>query len=108
MDRTVTITPETAKRALSAARGIQGEVDAITASDEADQRPYAVSMLELIGTLRRDLARTESELEDAKETLQDTEEWDHLQGLKEERKALQKKLDRALDRTIHWAQPTMI
>ena len=108
MDRTVTITPEIAKRALSAARGIQDEVDAITDAEPADQRPYAVSMLELIETLRRDLARTESELEDAREILQDTPEWDRLQGLKEERKTLQKKLDRAVDRTIHWAQPTMI
>ena len=54
------------------------------------------------------LATLELQLEDATEQLKGTPEWDLVQGLKEERKLLQKKLERAIDGTLHWAQPRML
>jgi hypothetical protein len=72
------------------------------------EQPAAEEELARIGTLRRELVRLELRLEDATEQLKGSRQWDLVQGLKEERKALQKKLDRAIDRTVLWAQPTMI
>ncbi len=70
--------------------------------------PTPEQQLAAIGTLRRQLATLELQLEDATEQLKGTPEWDFVQGLKEERKLLQKKLDRAIDGTVQWAQPTML
>ena len=72
------------------------------------QPPTAEEELAKIGALRRELATLERRLEDATDRLKDSPEWDLVQGLKEERKALAKKLDRAIDGTVQWAQPTMI
>lgn len=70
--------------------------------------PTAEEQLAMIGTLRRQLVTLELRIEDATEQLKKSKQWDLVQGLKEERKTLQKKLDRAIDGTINWAQPTMI
>jgi hypothetical protein len=74
----------------------------------SEEPPTAQEQLAAIGTLRRQLVTLELRLEDATEQLKGSRQWDLVQGLKEERKLLQKKLDRAIDGTVQWAQPTMI
>lgn len=83
-------------RELNTARGLDS------------QKPTPEEQLAAIGTLRRQLVTLELRLEDATEQLKGSRQWDLVQGLKEERKTLQKKLDRAIDGTVQWAQPTMI
>ena len=75
---------------------------------EQFQPPTAEEELARIGALRRELATLERRLEDATDRLKDSPEWDLVQGLKEDRKVLAKKLDRAIDATMSWAQPRMI
>lgn len=65
--------------------------------------------LTAIANLRRELYGVELALLNAKEALESTRQWDEWQGLKEQRKELQKKLDSALDRTMSlWSQPRML
>jgi hypothetical protein len=70
--------------------------------------PSAEEELANIGALRRQLVTLELRLEDATDQLKDSRQWDLVQGLKEQRKSLQKQLGRAIDKTVEWAQPTMI
>lgn len=93
-----------AKRALKVSNNIQDEVDALVGQEP----PTAEEELAKIGALRRELATLERRLEDATDRLKDSPEWDLVQGLKEDRKVLAKKLDRAIDATMSWAQPRMI
>ena len=83
-------------------------IDKALAAEAADQRATPEEQLAAIGSLRRQLVTLELRLEDATDALKASRQWDLVQGLKEERKTLQKKLDRAIDGTINWAQPTMI
>ena len=83
-------------------------IDKAIGANAPDRRATPEEQLAAIGTLRRQLVALELRLEDATDRLKDSAEWDLVQGLKEERKTLQKKLDRAIDGTVHWAQPTMI
>ena len=86
------------RRIASEMEGASPESEPLTAEEE----------LARIGALRRELVTLELRLEDATEQLKGSTEWDLVQGLKEERKLVQKKLDRAIDGTVQWAQPTMI
>ena len=86
------------RRIASEMEGASPESEPLTAEEE----------LARIGALRRELATLERRLEDATDRLKDSPEWDLVQGLKEDRKLLQKKLDRAIDGTVQWAQPRMI
>ena len=106
MDTTVNLTAVTAKRALGIARGLQTTVDSVLSGEP--QEPTPEEQLAAIGTLRRQLVALQVDLEDATEELKGSREWDLVQRLKEERKSIQKKLDRAIDGTLHWAQPTML
>ena len=90
---------------LGAMQRVASEMEG--ASPESEP-PTAEEELARIGALRRELATLERRLEDATDRLKDSPEWDLVQGLKEERKVLAKKLDRAIDGTVQWAQPTMI
>ena len=93
-----------AKRSLKVSNNIQDEVDALVGQEP----PTAEEELAKIGATRRELATLERRLEDATDRLKDSPEWDLVQGLKEDRKVLAKKLDRAIDATMSWAQPRMI
>ena len=79
-----------------------------TARGVDTEPPTAEEELAKIGALRRELVRLELRLEDATEQLKGSKQFDLVQRLKEERKALAKKLDRAIDATMSWAQPRMI
>ena len=110
MDTTVSVTPETAMRTTGIPRDYQAELRAAVSGSLSawHEEPTAEEQLAAIGTLRRQLVTLELRLEDATEQLKGSRQWDLVQGLKEERKLLQKKLDRAIDGTVQWAQPTMI
>ena len=94
-----------AHTSLGAMQRISSELKGYVPGSEP---PTAEEELARIGALRRELATLERRLEDATDRLKDSPEWDLVQGLKEDRKVLAKKLDRAIDATMSWAQPTMI
>ena len=112
MDKTVTIDTslghhiDTTTGELLTSPGVRSALRSVI--EQGTGEPTAEEQLAAIGTLRRQLVTLELRLEDATEQLKGSRQWDLVQGLKEQRKSLQKRLDRAIDNTVEWAQPTMI